>query len=344
MKAVVCHGPKDLRIEERGTAAPGADEVAIAVETGGICGSDLHYYNHGGFGAIRIKEPMVLGHEFAGRVTTLGEGVESPSVGDLVTVNPSQPCGTCEYCRRAHYNHCIDMRYYGSAMRFPHVQGAFRQSMVVKAEHCHRLPEGTSANDGAFAEPLSVALHAIRRAGNLAGARVLVTGCGPIGALTIAAAKMHGALEVVATDVVDAPLDRALEVGADKTINVASNAAALTAYEKGKGTFDVVIEASGNESALLSALAVIRPRGRLIQMGLGGDVCMPLTKIVGKEIEWCGTFRFHEEFAWAVELIGAGRIPLAPLLTGVFPFDNAVAAFEAAADRKTQMKVLLDFT
>ena len=343
MKAVVCHGPKDLRIEEQESAAPGTKEVSIGVEAGGICGSDLHYYSHGGFGAVRIKEPMVLGHEFAGRITALGEGVEDLAVGDLVAVNPSQPCGHCEYCERAHYNHCIDMRYYGSAMRFPHVQGAFRQAMTVKAEQCHLLPEGTSANDGAFAEPLSVALHAVRRAGNLIGGRVLVTGSGPIGALTVAAAKVHGALEVVATDIVDEPLERALEVGADKVINVATDASSLKAYEKGKGSFDVVIEASGNEQALLSALDVIRPRGRLIQLGLGGDVTIPQTKIVGKEIEWCGTFRFHEEFPWAVELIANKRIPLAPLLTGVYPIEDAVAAFEAAGDRKTQMKVLLSF-
>ena len=343
MKSVVCHGPKDLRIDEQELPNVGPGEVAISIEAGGICGSDLHYYNHGGFGAIRIKEPMTLGHEVAGRISSLGDGVEGLSIGDLVAINPSQPCGRCEYCHKAQYNQCLDMLYYGSAMRFPHVQGAFSQELVVRAEQCHVFPDGATASEGAFAEPLSVALHAIKRAGDLMGKRVLVTGTGPIGALVVAVAKLHGALEIVATDVVDEALERARAVGADKTINVATDAQLLGAYTQGKGTFDIVVEASGNELALRSALDVIRPRGRLIQLGLGGDVSIPQNQLVAKEIELCGSFRFHEEFAWAVELIGSKRLSLEPLLTGIFPINDAVAAFIAAGDRKTSMKVQLSF-
>lgn len=343
MKSVVCHGPKDLRIEEHSISQVKPGEVAIAVEAGGICGSDLHYYHDGGFGAIRIKEPMILGHEVAGRITELGEGVTGLNINDRVAINPSQPCGECEYCEKAQYNHCLEMRYYGSAMRFPHVQGAFSQQLVVSARQCHILAPGTTANEGAFAEPLSVAIHAIHRAGELMGKRVLVTGTGPIGALVVAVAKMHGALEVVATDVVDEALERAMAVGADETINVARDNDKLMSYAAGKGSFDVVVEASGNQQALRAAMDVIRPRGRLIQLGLGGDVSIPQNQIVAKEIELCGTFRFHEEFAWAVELIGAKRIPLEPLLTGVYPLEEAVAAFEVAGDRRTSMKVQLSF-
>ena len=148
---------------------------------------------------------------------------------------------------------------------------------------------------------------------------------------------------VVATDVVDEALERARAVGADKTINVATEAKLLDAYAQGKGSFDIVVEASGNELALRSALDVIRPRGRLIQLGLGGDVSIPQNQLVAKEIELCGSFRFHEEFAWAVELIGSKRLALEPLLTGVFPINDAVAAFDAAGDRKTSMKVQLSF-
>lgn len=343
MKTVVCHGPKDLRIEEHEAPTPLAGEVLVNIEAGGICGSDMHYYKDGGFGAIRIKEPMILGHEVAGRVSALGESVSGFSVGDLVAINPSRPCHDCEYCREAVYNQCLGMRYYGSAMRFPHIQGAFSQVVAAEAWQCNKLPEGIAASDAAFAEPLSVALHAVRRAGNLIGKRVLVTGTGPIGALVVAAAKLHGALEVVATDIVDEALARAKLVGADKTINVMTDAASLEPYAKDKGAFDVVIEASGTESALRTALDVIRPRGRLIQLGLGGDVTIPQIQLVAKEIELCGSFRFHEEFAWAVELIGAKRIPLEPLLTGVFPVDDAVSAFETAGDRKVSMKVMLSF-
>jgi len=344
MKSVICYGEKDLRVVESDQPTVGIDEVAISIEAGGICGSDLHYYNHGGFGTVRIREPMVLGHEVAGRISAFGREVSGLAIGDLVAINPSQPCGTCEYCEKAQYNQCLDMRYYGSAMRFPHVQGAFSQQHVAKTKQCHVFEEKISAAEAAFAEPLSVALHAIKHAGNLIGKKVLVTGCGPIGVMVVAVAKMHGALEVVATDVEDAPLICAHEVGADRTINVATHADKLSAYGSVKGSFDVVIEASGNVHALMSALEVIRPLGRLIQVGLGGEVTIPLNLIVAKEIELCGTFRFHEEFAWAVSLINAGRLPLKSMLSAVYPIDEAVAAFEAANDRSANMKVQLAFT
>lgn len=343
MKAIVCHGPRDLRIEERETPVAGPGEVLVRIEAGGICGSDLHYFHDGGFGTIRITEPMILGHEVAGRVAAVGTEVTSVAVGDVVAVNPSRPCGDCEYCRRAQYNHCLEMRFYGSAMRTPHIQGAFREFLVARDWQCAVLPPGASTAEAAFAEPLSVALHAVNRAGGLIGKRVLVTGTGPIGALAVAAAKLHGALEVVATDIVDEALARAAAVGADRTINVATDADALAAYGAGKGSFDVVIEASGNERAMRAALDVIRPRGRLVQLGLGGEISLPQNQIVAKEIELCGSFRFHEEFAWAVALIGARRIPLAPLLTATFPVDDAVAAFESAGDRRTAMKVQIAF-
>ena len=343
MKSVVCHGPKDLRIEEGPHPTAGADEALIEIKVGGICGSDLHYVNNGGFGAIRLKEPMILGHEVAGCVTDLGEEVSGLALGDLVAINPSRPCWQCEYCRQAMYNQCTDMRYYGSAMRFPHVQGAFSQTLAVMAWQCHKLPEDVTPQEAAFAEPLSVALSAINSAGSLMGKRVLVTGTGPIGALVVAVAKLHGALEVVATDVIDEALARARAVGADKTVNVAENGSDLEVYAQGKGTFDVVVEASGNEAALRSALQVIRPRGRLVQLGLGGDVSIPLNQLVAKEIQLHGSFRFHKEFAWAVELISGKRIPLDPLLTGVFPIEDATKAFETACDRTKAMKVLLSF-
>ncbi|MCP3662638.1 MAG: L-idonate 5-dehydrogenase [Gammaproteobacteria bacterium] len=343
MKSIVCHGPKDLRVEEQPSPVAGNDQVLIKVSAGGICGSDLHYYNNGGFGDIRIREPMTLGHEIAGKVSVLGDGVNGLSVGDLVAINPSRPCGHCKFCRQAMYNQCLDMRYYGSAMRFPHVQGAFSQELVVEASQCVKLTEGTSPQYAAFAEPLAVALAAVNKLGKLIGKRVLVTGTGPIGALVVASIKMHGALEVVATDVVDNALELAKAVGADKTINVAIEPSALEAYGSEKGYFDAVVEASGNDMALRSALNVLRPQGSLILLGLGGEVTLPLNQLVAKEIRMSGNFRFHKEFFWAVQLIGDQRVPLDPLLTGVFPMEEAVAAFEAANDRQQSMKVQLSF-
>lgn len=343
MKSVVIHAAKDLRIEDGPVEQPGPGQVAIAVQAGGICGSDLHYYNHGGFGVVRLREPMILGHEVAGTISALGAGVSTLAVGDRVAISPSRPCNACVYCLKGQQNQCLNMRFYGSAMPMPHIQGAFRQHLVAESWQCHRIAEGISINEAAFAEPLAVTLHAVNRAGSLLGKRVLVTGCGPIGALSIIAARAHGAEEIVATDVMDTVLKMAGEVGADRTINVASHPEALAAYNRDKGYFDVAFECSGNERAVRGALDVLKPRGILIQLGLGGDMSIPQNQIVAKEIEVRGTFRFHEEFALAVSLINSRRVDVKPLLSAIYPVDDAVAAFEAAGDRSRSMKVQLAF-
>jgi L-idonate 5-dehydrogenase len=317
--------------------------VGIALEAGGICGSDLHYFNHGGFGTVRLKEPMVLGHEVAGRITALGTGVSTLAIGDRVAISPSRPCNACHYCLRGQQNQCLNMRFYGSAMPFPHIQGAFRQQLVAESWQCHKVDDGISINEAAMAEPFAVALHAVNRAGGLLGKRVLVTGCGPIGALAIIAARAHGAREIVATDVVDGVLALAGRIGADRTINVAEHPEQLSHYAANKGYFDVMFEASGNERAVRSGLEVLAPHGVLMQLGLGGDMSIPQNMIVAKEIEIRGSFRFHEEFGLAVDLINQRRVDLKPLLTGVYDLADAVAAFEIAGDRSKSMKVQIAF-
>ncbi len=186
MKAIVIHAAKDLRIEEREAGTPGSGQVAVRVAAGGICGSDLHYFNHGGFGSIRLKEPMILGHEVAGVITALGDGVSHLAIGQLVGVSPSRPCHACRFCAEGMFNQCLNMRFYGSAMPFPHIQGAFRETLVADAFQC--VPaDGLTPGEAAMAEPLAVVLHATRRAGEMLGKSVLVTGCGPIGVLAILA-------------------------------------------------------------------------------------------------------------------------------------------------------------
>jgi L-idonate 5-dehydrogenase len=339
MKAVVIHAARDLRVEEREPESPGAGQVEVAIEAGGICGSDLHYFNHGGFGAVRVREPMILGHEVDGTVRALGASVSGLTIGDRVAVSPSRPCNSCVYCLKGQQNQCLNMRFYGSAMPMPHIQGAFRQRLV----QCHKVADGVSINEAVFAEPFAVVLHAVNRAGSLLGKRVLVTGCGPIGALAITAARFHGAQEIVATDVVGAVLEMALRLGADRAINAADDSDQLGIYAANKGYFDVQFEASGNERAVRSGLEVLKPRGILIQLGLGGDVSIPQNMVVAKEIEMRGTFRFHEEFGLAIDLINQRRVDLTPLLTGVFGLDEAVHAFEIAGDRSRSMKVQLRF-
>ncbi len=342
--AVVVHAPRDLRVEDVPDPSLEADEVEVRIGVGGICGSDLHYYQDGGFGTVRIKEPLVLGHEIAGTVAAVGAQVTAVRPGDKVAVNPSRPCGQCRYCREGLALHCLDMRFFGSAMRFPHVQGGFRQRLVAHERQCVRVPDDLPLEKAAFAEPLAVCLHAVSRAGPLLGRRVLITGAGPIGMLTLLAARHAGAAEIVITDIAAPPLALAERLGADETINVAKDPAAMARLQAGKGSFDVMFEASGHEAALRQGLEGVRPRGVIVLIGLGnGDTRLNLNLAVAKEVEVRGTFRFDAEFAWAVEAIASGRIDPSPLLTDVMPMRDALHAFEHAADRSRAMKVQLAF-
>lgn len=339
--AIVIHEAKDLRIEDRATQAPGPGQVQIRLATGGICGSDLHYYNHGGFGTVRLKEPMILGHEVSGVITALGHGVDGLSEGQLVAISPSRPCGDCRFCRAAQYNHCLNMRFYGSAMPFPHIQGAFRQTLVAEAWQCAPA-DGLTPGEAAMAEPLAVCLHATRRAGPLLGKSVLVTGCGPIGILCVLAARRAGADLVVATDLADFTLGMARIAGADVTLTAGPDA--LKDYEADKGAFDVLFECSGSVHALRGAIPAMRPGGQIVQLGLGGDMDLPVQAMTAKELSLSGSFRFHEEFFTGVSLMRKGLIDVKPFITQTFPLSKVVEAFETAGDRTRAVKAQIAFS
>ena len=195
-----------------------------------------------------------------------------------------------------------------------------------------------------MAEPFAVALHAVNRAGPLLGRKVLVTGCGPIGAMVVIAARRAGAAYIVATDVVSQPLRKVAKVGADETINVAEDSASLSRYAAEKGQFDVLFECSGNERALRAAFEVLRPRGIVVQLGLSSsELTLPFNMVVAKEFDMRGAFRFHEEFGVAVGLINQRLVDLKPLVSATLPYRDAGRAFALAADRTQSMKVLLDF-
>lgn len=341
MKALYAHAARDLRLSPCDAGDPGAGEVRLRLARGGICGSDLHYYQHGGFGTVRLKEPMILGHEVSGHVEAVGDGVEGLAPGDLVAVSPSRPCGACGECLRGLPNHCLNMRFYGSAMPFPHIQGAFREVIVADAAQCVKA-EGLSAAEAAMAEPLSVTLHAVRRAGSLVGKRVLVTGSGPIGVLAVLCARRAGAEEIIVTDIADGVLGFAREAGADMTLNTLSDPEALAPYQQGKGSVDVLFECSGAEPALRGGIAALRPQGLAVQLGMSGDMSIPLMQVTAKELSLMGSFRFHEEFGTAVALMQKGLIDVKPLLTHSFAFDDFQKAFDTAGDRSRAMKVQLE--
>ncbi|MEO1113451.1 MAG: L-idonate 5-dehydrogenase [Pseudomonadota bacterium] len=342
-RACVLHDIHDLRLETQSEPVTGPGDVKVAILAGGICGSDLHYFDHGGFGPVRVREPIAMGHEAAGRVVETGNDVDTVQTGDLVAINPSQPCGDCVYCREGNAVHCLDMRFMGSAYRLPHEQGLFRERIAVRAAQVHRFNTDVDVRAAACTEPLAVCLHARAQAPDLAGKRVLVTGAGPIGALCVAVARDAGAAEIVATDLQAMPLGVAKQMGADKTINLAEDREGLDAYEADKGRFDVAFECSASASAIRDALTCLRPRGTLVAVGVAGDIAMPLNLIVSKEIAVRGTHRFHTEFASAVEAINNGSIDVAPIISPSFPVEKAVDAFKQAGNRTRAMKVHILF-
>jgi L-idonate 5-dehydrogenase len=333
MLGCVIHGQDDLRVEELPSPVPGPGQVLVAVRYGGVCGSDLHYWRHGGVGDFRLAEPMVLGHEVVGTALT------GPLAGRAVAVHPATPCGVCPECRDGRRNVCRDTRYLGSAARTPHVQGGFAAQIAVPAEQLRLLPEGLEPRRAALAEPLAVALHAVRRAGPVAGKHVLVTGAGPIGCLVVAAARSAGAAHVTVTDLLPAALEYARIAGAGTTVRADDPADPGWPSE-----VDVAIEASGVAAGLGTCLRLVRRGGVVVQLGMlpPGQSPFAGNLVVSREIELRGAFRFDTEFDDALALLAA-EDAFDGLISAVVPVREAESAFALAADRGRSCKVLLDF-
>jgi L-idonate 5-dehydrogenase len=344
MLAAVLHEPKKLVIDEIDTPEPQPGQVQIRVRAGGICGSDLSYYFKGKSGDFAVREPFVLGHEVAGEIAALGEGVTGLQVGQRVAVNPGLNCGTCRFCVKGMPNHCLNMRFMGSASTFPHMQGMFRQYITAAARQCVPVPDSLDFAQASMAEPLAVALHALKLAGSLVGAKMLLVGCGPIGCIVLAAARRAGAHRIVALDLADKALAMAASLGADETV-LANDQARIDAWSRERGTFDVVIEASGSPAGLDAALRSMRAGGTVIQLGNlpAGQSPVAANLVMAKELRYQGSFRFTDEYATAADEIASQRIDLRPLMTHAFPLADANRAFEVALDRSQSMKVHLQF-
>ncbi|WP_241266605.1 L-idonate 5-dehydrogenase [Streptomyces scabichelini] len=328
MKAVVVHGPGDVRIDERPRPVPGEGEVLLAMEWGGICGSDLAYWKHGASGTASLKHPMVLGHEVAGRIAALGHGVTGLAEGQPVTVHPAEPVGDGRLPERiaGRTNLHPRVRYFGSAAFHPHTDGGFSEYRAVRASQIRPLPDGVTTEQGALAEPLAVALHAVGRVPELRGRSVLVNGAGPIGSLVVAAARHLGAGTVVAADLAASSLAVARAMGADETRDLS----------RGEGLpedVEVVFEASGAPGALGPVLRATARGGTLVQVGNlpGSAAPAVLGDLVTREITWIGSYRFVEEIDDALRALRDG-LDVAPVISHRFPLDQGAQALAVAAD------------
>ena len=327
-RAAVLHAAGDVRVEERPVPEPGPREVLVEVTAVGVCGSDVHYFEHGRIGDFVVRAPMVLGHEPAGRVVEVGAEVTRHRVGDRVTLEPGIPCGRCAQCRAGRYNLCPDVVFFAT----PPVDGAFANFVTIHEDFAFTLPDSLSDDVGALMEPLSVGIWACRKGGVSAGDRVLVTGAGPIGQLAAQVAFAFGATDVTVTDT------NRLRLA------VAERAGARTAQPGDEPEdVDVLIECSGHPAALNAGIRAVRPAGTAVIVGMGpGETAeIPLSRIQVREIWLTGTFRYANTYPTAIALAAAGRVDLDAIITGHFALDDAEAALRAGRDDPSSVKVMV---
>jgi L-idonate 5-dehydrogenase len=338
-QSCVVNGKYDVAVVEQEVDYQGIGTL-VKITRGGICGSDLHYYQEGKVGSFQVRQPMVLGHEVIGEVVA-SDTARLP-VGQKVALNPSKPCGQCKYCLASQQNQCTQMRFFGSAMYFPHVDGAFTQYKVVDSAQCIGFDADRDEKVMVFAEPLAVAIHAAKQPGEVTGKKVFVSGVGPIGCLLVAALKALGAGEIVCADLSPRCLDIAQKMGATRCLHAGNDDFSL--YQQEKGYFDIAFEVSGHPSSLQRCLEVTRAKGTVVQVGMGGSFPdFPLMLLIAKELNLLGSFRFVEEFDLAVAWLAEGTVNPLPLLSAEFDNQQLAQALAFAGDKSQAAKVQLVF-
>jgi L-iditol 2-dehydrogenase len=333
MRASVLRGPGDVVVEERAVPQPGPGEVVVRVSSVGVCGSDTHYYDHGRIGRFVVDSPLVLGHEAAGEVAALGPGVAALAVGQRVSVEPGVPDLTCPQCLAGRYNLCPNMRFFAT----PPIDGAFAEYVVVHEAFAHPVPETISDDAAALLEPLSVGIWACRKGRVGAGSRVLITGAGPIGLVSVQAALAFGATDVVVSDVNPARLALARDLGATEVVD--ARTVRVTDLPRPP---EVLLECSGHPAATADAIRALDRAGRAVLVGMGGDeLPLPLSVVQERELELTGTFRYAGTWPTAIALVAAGRIDLDRLVTGTYRLDQAEDALTAGRRDPQSVKVVV---
>ncbi|KAK5119368.1 hypothetical protein LTR85_007724 [Meristemomyces frigidus] len=366
-QASVLHAAKDLRLEPREISAPSSDELQIRIASTGLCGSDLHYYNHHRNGDILVREPLCLGHESAGIVTEVGSSVSGFQPGDKVALEVGLPCEQCDRCKQGRYNICKDMKFRSSGKSFPHFQGTLQERVNHPAKWCYKLPEDVSLDVGALLEPLGVALHAFRRSQMPSGGAVIVFGAGAVGLLCAAVAMVKGASKVVIADIDAGRVDFAVKNGfahssytvpmkrgkdIDQSLAIAKETATAVTEIGGVGEVDVVFECTGVPSCVQAGIYATRPGGRLMLVGMGNPIMtLPLSAAALREVDIVGVFRYANTYQESIEIVQQGMKSgpdFSKLVTHRFVgLDQAPKAFEMAgktkdADGKLVLKVVID--
>ncbi|MET0522431.1 MAG: NAD(P)-dependent alcohol dehydrogenase [Jiangellaceae bacterium] len=333
MQASVLRAVHDLIVEERPVPQPSPREVLVRIKSVGVCGSDVHYYEHGRIGDHVVREPLVLGHEPSGEIVAVGAEVTRLTAGQRVSIEPGVPCLSCEQCLAGRYNLCPRMRFLAT----PPIDGALCEYLAVHEAFAHPVPDTLSDDAAAMLEPLSVGIWACRKGRVEPGSRVLVNGAGPVGLLAAQSALAFGAARVVVADVSESRLALAGRLGATDIVDVRSATLGESGVEP-----DVLLECSGHPEATVAALRTLAPAGRAVLVGMGADVLpLPLPYVQNREIELVGTFRYANTWPTAIALAASGRVVLDPLVTHHYSLLDVGAALTAGGTDPSTVKVVV---
>lgn len=326
--AAVLHGIGDIRIENRPEPSAGPGEVVVAVGAVGICGSDVHYFEHGRIGDFVVQEPMVIGHEAAGEIVAVGDGVPETRLGELVAIEPGTPDLTCEQCLAGRYNLCPEMRFFAT----PPVDGAIVGRVAVPSTFAHRAPDGLTAEQAAMAEPVSVGVWACRKANVTPADRVLVTGAGPIGLFAAQVARACGSRRVVVSDVSEFRREIAARLGFETH----------PAGESTTDEFDVLLECSGAGQAVAGGMAALARAGRAVLIGMGADrVPIDVPLLQGRELTVTGVFRYANCYPTALRLIASGAVDTSAVITHRFALAETAEAMTIARRDPHALKTIV---
>jgi len=331
MRAVVLVGPRRLELREVADAEiAGETEVLLKIGCVGICGSDIHYYTQGRIGSQIVQYPFVLGHELSATVVKAGGAVRHVRPGDRVTVDPAIPCGGCDQCRIRRAHTCRNLRFLGCPGQ---AAGCLSEYLVMPAACCFPVKPQTTLEEAAFVEPLSIGLYATRLSVPMTGARVAVLGCGPIGLSVVLHAKLQGAAAVYVTDKIDGRLAAARQAGASWAGNPMKQDIVRAITEKEPLLLDAVFECCGQQEALDQAVALLKPGGKLVLVGIPTveRVSFAIDPLRRKEIVVQNVRRQNECVQAALELLESGRLRVDQFITHRFSLEQTAQAFELVA-------------
>lgn len=329
MKVLRLHKPYDMRFHDEPIPEIGPDEVLIKVGSVGVCASDVHYYREGRIGDQVVEKPVIMGHEFSGTVVKAGSRVTGLAEGARVAVEPGKSCGECEPCRSGYTNLCRNIVFFGT----PPIDGCLREYLAWPARLCIPVSDSVSLDEAAMIEPLAVGVYAVELARISGGEKLAILGAGAIGLSVLQAARLAGAGKIIVTDPISERREIAVKLGADAAIDPSDGNSTAAVVEQTGGGADISFECAGMPDAVWQTVEVIRPKGRVVVVGIPEEdsYCFPASMCRRREVNIQLVRRSRDTGERSVEMLETKQVDVASYATHCFSFDQAEEAFKLAA-------------